>query len=64
MISHCWCCCLGDTRTCGRPVRFIVRASCAVIIFGLGFVPVDVFGEPGWIAVIAAVVTVFTVIEV
>ncbi len=54
----------GDKRTCGRPVRFVVRTTCALIIFGLAFVPVDLFGEPGWISIIAGVVTVFTIIEV
>jgi low temperature requirement protein LtrA len=54
----------GDKRTCSRPVRFIVRSACGIIVFGLSFVPVDLFGEPGWIAVVAAVVTVFTIAEV
>jgi hypothetical protein len=50
-------------RTCGRPVRFVVRASCSIIVFGLSFVPVGLLGEPSWIGIIAAVVALFTIIE-
>lgn len=53
----------GDVRTCSRSVRFAVRCGCGLIVFGLAWIPVSAFGEPGWIGVIAAVVSLFTVIE-
>jgi hypothetical protein len=53
----------GDTRTCSRPVRLIIRVSCAAIVFGLSFIPVGTMNEPAWITIIAFVVTVFTFVE-
>lgn len=53
----------GDTRTCSRPVRFIVRAACACVVAGLTCIPVSLLNEPGWILIVAGVVLGFTIIE-
>lgn len=53
----------GDVRTCSRHMRFAVRVGCGVLIFALSFIPVALFGEPGWIALITSIVAVFTIVE-
>ena len=54
---------VGDVRLCSRFLRFLIRTLCALTIFALTFIPVSLFGEPGWIAVIATIVTLFTFAE-
>ena len=54
---------VGDTRTFSRPVRFVIRTLCGLLVLGFSFIPESVLGEPGWILLIGCTVALFTIIE-